>query len=52
MESRMDEFKVFVSKYPLIKEDVRNGNKTWQQLYEDFVILGEDDESFKKYRNR
>lgn len=50
MESRMDEFKVFVSKYPLIKEDVRNGNKTWQQLYEDFVILGEDDESFKKYK--
>lgn len=52
MESRMEEFRVFVSKYPLIKEDVKNGNRTWQSIYEDFVILGENDESFNKYKTK
>lgn len=52
MESRMDEFKEFVKKHPLIKEDVKNGTRTWQAIYEDFVILGENDDSFKKYKTK
>lgn len=51
MESKMEEFKVFVKDHPKIKDDIRSGQKTWQQVYEDFVILGKDDESFKKYEN-
>lgn len=48
--SRMDEFRVFVNKYPLIKEEVKNTNMTWQQVYENWVILGENDEIWNKYK--
>ena len=47
MSAKLDEFKEFVKKHPLVKQKVLNGEKTWQQLYEDYVILGEssfDDE--------
>lgn len=48
--SRMDEFKTFISKYPKIKEDVINKTYTWQQIYENWIILGEDDLFFEKYK--
>ncbi len=51
MKSRMDEFRNFISRYPLVKQEVLNGNKTWQQIYEDWVLLGEQDSVFDKYRN-
>lgn len=48
--SRMDEFRKFVSTHGLIKNEVLSGKKTWQQIYEDWVILGESDKSFDIYR--
>ena len=42
MSAKLDEFKDFVKKHPLLKGMVQNKEKTWQQLYEDFCILGED----------
>ena len=50
MQSRMDEFRIFISKYPLIKEDVLNGKKTWQQIYENWVLLGENDSIWNIYK--
>ena len=35
---KKEEFKEFVKKHPLVKQKVLNGEKTWQQLYEDYVI--------------
>ncbi len=46
MSQKLDEFKEFVKRHPLIKEEVYKKRKTWQELYEDFVILGE--ESYKE----
>ena len=46
----MDEFRNFISRYPLVKQEVLSGNKTWQQIYEDWVLLGEQDVVFDKYR--
>ena len=40
MSAKLDEFKDFVKKHPLLKQKVLSGEKTWQQLYEDYVILG------------
>ena len=48
--SRMDEFRKFVSTHSLIKNEVLSGKKTWQQIYEDWVILGENDKSFDIYK--
>lgn len=51
MESRIDEFRTFVRKYPRIKDDVKNGLKTWQSLYEDWVLLGEEDGVWDMYKD-
>lgn len=51
MSSRMEEFRAFVKKYPKIKDDVQNKIKTWQNIYEDWVILGEDNEVWNKYKD-
>lgn len=44
----MNEFRDFVKRHELIKEEVRNNNKTWQNVFEEWSILGED--SFKQYK--
>jgi hypothetical protein len=36
-------FKEFVKKNPALIMEVRNGNATWQDLYEDWYLLGEED---------
>lgn len=41
MSEKLDEFKKFVKAHPLLKNEVQSKRKTWQELYEDFVILGE-----------
>lgn len=51
MQSRMDEFRNFISRYPLVKQEVLSGRKTWQQIYEDWVLLGEQDSVFDPYRS-
>ena len=51
LESRIDEFRTFVKKYPKIKDDVKNGVKSWQSLYEDWVMLGEDDSVWDIYKD-
>lgn len=37
-------FKEFVKNNPKVIQEVRKGNATWQDLYEDWYLLGEDDE--------
>ena len=49
MSAKMEQFRVFVSKHPLLKEEVRNNKFTWQNVYEEWVLYGEEDDSWKKY---
>jgi len=37
------EFKEFVKNNPKIIQEVRKGKATWQELYEDWYLLGEED---------
>lgn len=39
----VQKFKEFVKNHPELIQDVRKGNATWQELYEDWYLLGEDD---------
>lgn len=50
--SRMDEFRVFVSKHPKVKEEVTSNKMSWQQIYENWVILGESDSMWDKYKEQ
>lgn len=49
MSAKMEEFRTFVSKHPLLRDEVRNNKFTWQNVYEEWVLYGEDDDSWKKY---
>ncbi len=51
MASRIDDFRAFVITHPRIKDEVENGNTTWQKMYEDWVILGPDDPKWQSYVN-
>ena len=35
----MDAFRDFVSRYPKLRDDVVSGKRTWQSIYEDWVIM-------------
>ncbi|NLG82118.1 MAG: hypothetical protein GX490_06345 [Bacilli bacterium] len=45
----IEEFKEFVRKYPRLKNEVREGKRTWQSIYEEWVLLG-DDGSWDAYK--
>lgn len=40
-------FKEFVKNNPNIIQEVRKGKVTWQELYEDWYLLGEDDKRWE-----
>lgn len=53
MSAKLDEFKQFIKKHPLLKQEVLSKRKTWQELYEEFVLLGEEEfESYKKEESK
>ncbi|MEH7334909.1 YlbD family protein [Neobacillus drentensis] len=40
-------FKEFVKNNPNLIQEVRNGKATWQELYEDWYLLGEEDKRWE-----
>ncbi len=50
MASRMNEFRSFITKYPGIKDAVASGTSNWQSMYENWVILGENDPMWQQYK--
>jgi outer membrane protein assembly factor BamD (BamD/ComL family) len=44
-------FKEFVKNNPKLIQEVRQEKATWQELYEDWYLLGEDDERWKTVEN-
>jgi len=45
----IEQFKNFVKKHPELIKEVRTGKETWQELYEEWYLLGEDDPKWEKY---
>ncbi|MFA7436541.1 MAG: spore coat protein YlbD [Bacilli bacterium] len=52
MQSKMDEFREFVKRHEKVREEVRSGRRTWQNIYEEWVVYGEQDEQWVNYRNK
>ncbi|HHY74497.1 MAG TPA: hypothetical protein GX497_14995 [Bacillus bacterium] len=44
------EFKEFVSKHPGIVKEVRAKEKSWQELFEDWYMFGDDDAMWDQYK--
>jgi hypothetical protein len=47
----VEQFKQFVKKHPKIIEEVRQGRKTWKELYNDWYVFGEEDEMWDVYKS-
>jgi hypothetical protein len=43
-------FKKFVKNHPKLIKEVRAGNKTWKEIYEEWYFFGEDDEKWLAYK--
>lgn len=48
----VQKFKQFVKNHPELIQEVRNGKNTWQELYEDWYLLGEEDPRWGEARNQ
>ena len=35
MPSRMNEFREFVNAHPLLRDELKSGKRTWQEIYEE-----------------
>lgn len=46
------EFREFVKKNPAIVKEVRKGSATWQELYEDWYLLGENDQRWEPFKTK
>ncbi|SDL77685.1 spore coat protein YlbD [Sediminibacillus halophilus] len=44
------EFKAFVKKHPGLVKEVNQKGNSWQDFYEMWVLLGEEDEKWKEYQ--
>ncbi|WP_456275613.1 spore coat protein YlbD [Bacillus sp. AK128] len=46
----IQKFKQFVKNHPKLVMEVKKENKTWQELYEEWYLLGEEDTVWKQYK--
>ncbi|WP_099157969.1 YlbD family protein [Virgibacillus ndiopensis] len=44
------EFKAFLQKHPKLIEEVRKSGQSWQDYYEKWVLLGEEDPFWEPYK--
>ncbi|ASB89745.1 uncharacterized protein S101395_03238 [Bacillus sonorensis] len=51
-QSSVDEFKRFVKRHPKLISAVRKEEKSWQEVYENWVLLGEDDAIWEPYKEK
>lgn len=49
MGERLDQFKEFVKGHPKLKFEVRDGKRSWQSIFDEWVLLGSDDSSWSQY---
>jgi hypothetical protein len=51
LHPKVKEFKEFVQRHPKLSSEVRKGTATWQDLFEEWYLLGEEDSRWDTYRN-
>lgn len=48
-QESIKQFKEFVKRHPKLVQEVRGGKKTWQDLFEEWYLLGEEDPVWEQY---
>ncbi|MGP4040417.1 spore coat protein YlbD [Gracilibacillus sp. D59] len=46
----VQQFKAFIREHPLLIKEIKQGKVSLQEAYEQYVLLGEDDPSWNKYK--
>ncbi|MGP4080366.1 spore coat protein YlbD [Pseudalkalibacillus sp. R45] len=49
---KVEQFKMFVRSHPGLIDHVKNGNQTWQDVFTEWNLLGEDHEQWGNYIER
>lgn len=44
------QFKEFINNHPKLIREIRKNGRSWQELYEQWVLLGEDDVHWEQYK--
>ncbi|NAP01153.1 hypothetical protein FRY77_34940 [Halomonas sp. MG34] len=44
------EFKTFINKHPALIKKIRKSGRSWQEYYEQWALLGEDDPLWDEYK--
>ncbi|WP_232225587.1 YlbD family protein [Oceanobacillus manasiensis] len=44
------EFKTFINKHPALIKKIRKSGRSWQEYYEQWALLGEDDSVWDEYK--
>lgn len=51
-QQSVESFKKFVKKHPSLIKEVRSGKRNWKELYEEWYILGDQDEVWDVYKEK
>ncbi|HLR80318.1 MAG TPA: spore coat protein YlbD [Bacillota bacterium] len=50
LHDTVKQFKQFINKHPKLIEEIRKSGRSWQEYYEKWVLLGEDDSMWEPYK--
>ncbi|WP_047981374.1 YlbD family protein [Ornithinibacillus contaminans] len=43
-------FRTFINNHPKLRSEIRKNGRSWQEYYEKWALLGEEDSYWEKYR--
>ncbi|MCF3942542.1 YlbD family protein [Oceanobacillus alkalisoli] len=46
----LNRFKTFINRHPKLIRKIRKDGKSWQEIYEQWILLGEDDIHWEQYK--
>ncbi|SET29869.1 Putative coat protein [Oceanobacillus limi] len=49
MHPKVVAFKKFINEHPKLREEIRKSGRSWQEYYEKWILLGEDDPLWDKF---
>jgi hypothetical protein len=49
VKTDIESFREFVQKHPELIKDVKNNKLPWKKVYQDWIVLGEEHESWNQY---
>jgi len=49
VKTDIESFKEFVNKHPELIKEVKKNKRPWKEVYQDWIVLGEEHESWNQY---